>query len=157
MKAPLLNARQKVLASRILIDDHYKNAPCHSRCGTQKNSHWSMAISVEHVKMCSPSPVMVTSTYEWKILEWVEKPQPTNKQTNKVLLQCMVITMFIISIYICLNCDSMFPLSRTYDQLTCLKINSLTLILVLLIHVYTWYNRDRLFTCRRVLYLSPFK
>ena len=31
--------------------------------------------------MCSTSPVMVTSPYEWKILKWDEKPQ-TNKQTH---------------------------------------------------------------------------
>ena len=34
------------------------------------------------VKICSPSPAMVTSPYEKKILEWDEKLQ-TNKQTNK--------------------------------------------------------------------------
>ena len=35
------------------------------------------------VKMCSPSTVMVTSPYEWKILEWDDKPQTkkTSKQT----------------------------------------------------------------------------
>ena len=36
-----------------------------------------MAMSAQ-VKICSPSPAMLTSTYEWKILEWDEKPQ-TNK------------------------------------------------------------------------------
>ena len=33
------------------------------------------------VKICSPSPAMVTSQYEWKILECDEKPQ-WNIQTN---------------------------------------------------------------------------
>ena len=31
---------------------------------------------------------MVTSPYEWKILEWNEKPQ-TNKQTNNYLTEIM--------------------------------------------------------------------
>ena len=34
------------------------------------------------LKMCSPSPVMLTSLHEWKILEWGETRR-TNKQTNK--------------------------------------------------------------------------
>ena len=34
------------------------------------------------VIICSPSPVMVTSPNEWKILEWYEKHRQTNKQTN---------------------------------------------------------------------------
>ena len=42
-------------------------------CGTLKNPHWAL------VKICSSSPVMVTSPYEWQTLEWDEKPQ-TNKQ-----------------------------------------------------------------------------
>ena len=33
------------------------------------------------VTICSPSSVIVSSSYEWKILEWDEKLQ-TNKQTN---------------------------------------------------------------------------
>ena len=40
-----------------------------------------MAIGAEHrSKFAAPSPVMVTFPYEWKILEWDEKPQ-----TNKTL------------------------------------------------------------------------
>ena len=39
-----------------------------------------MARSAEH--WSNPSPAMVTSPYEWKILEWDDKLQ-TNKQTNK--------------------------------------------------------------------------
>ena len=39
-----------------------------------------MAMNAEQMwKICSPSLVMVTSSYEWKILDWDEKPQ-TNKQ-----------------------------------------------------------------------------
>ena len=37
-----------------------------------------MAMSAEH----SPSPLMVTSPYEWKILEWDDKPKQTHKQTR---------------------------------------------------------------------------
>ena len=42
------------------------DAPCHSGFGTLKNLHCSMVMSAEHsfwVKMCSPSPAMVTSPY----------------------------------------------------------------------------------------------
>ena len=40
-----------------------------------------MAMSAEHrSKICSPSPEMMTSPYEWKILELDDKPQ-ANKQT----------------------------------------------------------------------------
>jgi hypothetical protein len=49
-------------------------APCHSRCGTIKIPPCSEALSAEHrPKFCSPSPVMVTSLYKWKILERDEK------------------------------------------------------------------------------------
>ena len=41
-----------------------------------------MAMSAEHRSKFSPSPVMVTSPYEWKILEWDEKPQ-TNKKNKE--------------------------------------------------------------------------
>ena len=54
--------------------------PCHSWCGTLQNPHCSMIISDERkVKISSPSPVMVTSPYQWKF-EWDENPQ-TNKQS----------------------------------------------------------------------------
>ena len=43
-----------------------------------------MAMSAEHrlIKIYSPSPVMVSSPYEWNNLEWDEKPQ-TNKQKHE--------------------------------------------------------------------------
>ena len=47
----LLNARQRVLVTRVRVDDQYacKQMPhCHSRCGTLKNPHCSMALSAEH-------------------------------------------------------------------------------------------------------------
>ena len=34
------------------------------------------------VKICSPSPVLVTSPNEWKILEWNEKPQTNEKYSR---------------------------------------------------------------------------
>ena len=48
-------------------------------------------------KICSPSPVLVTSPYECKIFEWDENP-PKNKQTSKplvfeqggILIMCIV-------------------------------------------------------------------
>ena len=45
-----------------------------------------MAMSAElQVNICSSSPVMATSPYEWEILEWDDKQtnKLTNKQTNK--------------------------------------------------------------------------
>ena len=50
----------------------------HSKEPLLLNGHKSR----EWVKICNPSPAMVTSPYEWKILQRDEKPQ-TNKQTNK--------------------------------------------------------------------------
>ena len=46
-----------------------------------KYPHCPMAASAEYRSKCH-SPVMVTSPYEWKILECEVKPQ-TNKQANK--------------------------------------------------------------------------
>ena len=61
--------------------------PCHSRCGTLKNLHCSMAMRAEHsskLEITNLSPVIVTSPYVWKILEMEENSQQTtNKQTNK--------------------------------------------------------------------------
>ena len=37
------------------------------------------------VKICSPSPVMVTSPYEWKILEWDDKPPNKQKKPQKFI------------------------------------------------------------------------
>jgi hypothetical protein len=49
--------------------------PCHSRCGTRKIPPCSKALSAEHrPKFCSLSPVMVTFTHKWKILERDVKP-----------------------------------------------------------------------------------
>ena len=54
-------------------------APCHSRCGTLKNPHCSSMS-----KICSPSPVKMTYSFESKILELDENKQ-TNKQTNIIV------------------------------------------------------------------------
>jgi hypothetical protein len=53
------------LDSLINIDSNGKTeAPCHSMCGTIKIPPCSKALSAEHrPKLCSPSPVMVTSPY----------------------------------------------------------------------------------------------
>jgi hypothetical protein len=58
-------------------------APYHSRCGTIKIPAYSKALSAEHrPRFCSPSPVMVTSPYEWKILEWDVKQKIINQSIN---------------------------------------------------------------------------
>ena len=46
------------------------------------NRHCSMAMCAK-VKICSPSPVMVTSLLSEKILEWDENPK-TNKKTQTI-------------------------------------------------------------------------
>ena len=46
------------------------DVPCHRGCGTLRNSQW------QWVKICCLLPVMVTSPYEWNILE-------ANVQTNQ--------------------------------------------------------------------------
>ena len=56
------------------------DAPCH-RCGTLKNPLLNGHECREHVKICSPSPAIVTSPYEWKILECDEK-----HQTSKIFV-----------------------------------------------------------------------
>ena len=52
-----------------------------SSCGTLKNPHRSMTMSAVH----RSSPVMVTSTYEWEILELDDKQQTTNLFVSWVL------------------------------------------------------------------------
>ena len=48
------------------------------------------------VKTCKPSPSMVTSPYEWKILEWDENKQ-TNKQiVHNTLYDCQLFTILNI-------------------------------------------------------------
>ena len=64
---PLSNARQQVLVSRFLGDDHYKELT-------------RVTVGVERLRNqnCSPSSVMVTPPNEWKKYELDEK-KPTNK------------------------------------------------------------------------------
>ena len=81
----------------------YTDDSRHSRRGTLKNPHCSMAMSAEHrAKICSPSPVMVTFPYEWKMLEWDDKFQ-TNKHTkiNQLIQAC-----------VCKNSNQNKPLSK---------------------------------------------
>ena len=70
----------------IIIDD-----PCHSRCGTWKNSNCSMTIGFN---ICSPCLATMTSLNEWKILKWDEKLQ-ANKQTNQMTVYADVLINFI--------------------------------------------------------------
>ena len=39
-----------------------------------------MVMGAEHRSKCSPSAAMVTSAYEWKILEWDDKLQTNQKK-----------------------------------------------------------------------------
>ena len=59
-----------------------------------------------YVKICSPSPVIVTSPYDWIIIEWDNKH--TTKQTNK----------YRINIIKCVNLEW-----RTIDALIWLVLN----------------------------------
>ena len=77
--APLWNARQQVLVSLVLGYNHHKRlCLCHNMCGTLKNPHCSVQV---YVKICSLSPVMVTSPHEWKNLVW------DKTKTNKTVVQ----------------------------------------------------------------------
>ena len=96
MTAAMLYPRQLVWVSRVLGDDHYK----------QIN------------KTCSPSPLMVTSFYEWKMLEWDKKK--TNNQTKIYYTYC--IGLFIVY---CLDLFSFltpFSLCKSFLTFTCLEI-----------------------------------
>ena len=74
----IYGAALPVWVAQVLEDDHYKRMS-HSRCSTLENPHCSMVMSTEQrVNVFSLSPVMVTSPYEWKIVDWDEKPQQTN-------------------------------------------------------------------------------
>ena len=55
----------------------------HTKEPSLLNGHECRAL----VKICSSSPVMVTSLYEWKMLERDDKPQ-TNKQTLSRMTKC---------------------------------------------------------------------
>ena len=99
------------------------DAPCHSRCGTRKNPHCSIAIGVEHRSKFAA----FTGNGEWKILEWDEKLQ-TNKQTSNMLsgsrFQVMCILFKICcKVYVflkinCSTCDFMkdWPLEELLDH-----------------------------------------
>ena len=47
-----------------------------------------MVMNAEHRNIRSPSPAMVTSQYEWQILEWDDKTQ-TNKQTLPIACEIL--------------------------------------------------------------------
>ena len=79
--------------SRVLRDDHLNGWPVSRyRCGTLKKTRCSI-----YVKICSPSPAMVTSPNEWKILKWDEK-----LQENKTHVLCLLIfiTRFVGACFI---------------------------------------------------------
>ena len=65
-----------------------------------------MAMSAEHgalVKICSPSPVMVKSPYEWKILKWDENLHTNEHFMNRYLVSylshgVLLVTSLIIGL-----------------------------------------------------------
>ena len=62
------------------------DAPCHSRCGTLKNPHCSMAISAEYrSKFAALHRQLVTSPYKWNNLEWDVKQQINKTKTSGAL------------------------------------------------------------------------
>ena len=79
MTSPLLNTRQHVWVPRVLADDH-KRIPrvTVGLAPSLLNGHKCRV----QVQLCSPSPVMVTPPYEWKILS---SGTISHKQTNQVL------------------------------------------------------------------------
>ena len=66
---------------RVLRDDHYKQMPRHSRCGTLKNPHFSVAIGAEHRSKYEPFTGNVDVSISVKDSRW-DKKLPTNKQTS---------------------------------------------------------------------------
>ena len=58
---------------------------CHSRCGTLKNTHCWMAISVEF-KLWNPSPSHMTYPYDWVKNSRVEPKTTKTKQKSSVKL-----------------------------------------------------------------------
>ena len=63
------------------------DAPCHRRCSTLKNPHWSMTISAEHRSN------FTALHWQWWHLHMSEKfssgKKNPNKQTNKKNMKCM--------------------------------------------------------------------
>jgi hypothetical protein len=67
---PLVCRKRRLNGAVLRIRAEKTKAPYHSRYGTIKIPPCSKTLSAEHrPKFCSPSPVMVTSPYKWKILE----------------------------------------------------------------------------------------
>ena len=65
----------------------------HAKESSLLNGHECRA----YVKICSPSPAMVLSPYEWEIVEWDNKPltkKQTNRETNKQILNLFVYWKF---------------------------------------------------------------
>ena len=111
MTAPLSNARQLVWVSRVLGDDHYKRIPrvtvgvARLRTLTGQR-RWMPNIG----QNLQPLPAVVTSPYEWKILEWDDKPETnrnkqTNKQTSTIIIQCIRYRTKIKSWFRCFNLE----------------------------------------------------
>jgi hypothetical protein len=70
-RLPLVCCKRWLNGARSFRWDRKPEAPCYSRCNTIKIPSCSKALSAEHrPKSCSSSPVLVTSPYQWKILEW---------------------------------------------------------------------------------------
>ena len=99
VRSPLPNARQQVWASRVLGDGHHK--------GCWPVTQWVLHVKESSlfkghecrvwVKLCNSSRVMVTSSYEWKILEYDEIP----KQTNTEYFDCSILGTHVLWSLLC--------------------------------------------------------
>ena len=70
-----------------------------------------MAMSAENRSKCAPlHRVMVTSPYEWKILEWDDKPHANNKKKPK--------DWFLLEIEILIRSKKYFLCDNNYKNIS---------------------------------------
>jgi hypothetical protein len=88
---PLVCRKRRLNGAVLRIRPKKPRPPCHDRCDTIKIPPCSKALSAEHRPIfCSPSPVMVTSPYKWKILERDVKPSIIN-QSIFIFFYCQIL------------------------------------------------------------------
>ena len=96
---------------------------CHSRWRTLQNHRCPMSMSAKYrcKFACSPSPVMVTSLNEWKILEWDEKSK-ANDEINDVDNDINLYWNTNIYRYMCFNEGPRWTLAINIDIGNCIII-----------------------------------
>ena len=107
------------------------DALCHSRCGTLKNPHCSMAISAEYrSKFAALHRQLVMSSYKWNNLEWDVKQQLNKQKWSKLLwiVLCYCYTLCEMICLLSLGVDNnTLQLRFFYHFVLLAQINSITL------------------------------